>query len=263
MTDETVRTPYARKIRYGVTGAPILPSQNPHTGDMAVRPSLVELVYSAARDGRTARVSASVTGLCMRDGKPVQPEGQVALHYKNGPDGWPAWLANEARLHAAAPPVTDPEPRVPLAEHTQQTLDELYDRVQEADAYYAEAQHVAQAMYRAWNEQRTALTEGATVAAGVHNTLLVLRIRLANSSRDWAQNSDDAWMYAVLYGWDCEQQHDHTPTCPKLLNEVATKHGWTPDRVERIRKHRAVFAKVGPNGETDAAARRAVDNEED
>ncbi|WP_185909184.1 hypothetical protein [Streptomyces sp. WAC01280] len=99
MTDQTVRTPYAHKIRYGVTGAPHLPSVDlPAFG---VIPTLVELIYSAARNDRPARVSASVTGYQTRDGEKVRPGSQVAQHYNNGPDGWPEWLAAEARFHAA------------------------------------------------------------------------------------------------------------------------------------------------------------------
>uniref|UniRef100_UPI003F492F14 hypothetical protein n=1 Tax=Streptomyces sp. CA-141956 TaxID=3240051 RepID=UPI003F492F14 len=85
---------------------------------------------------------------------------------------------------------------------------------------------------------------------------------MTNGSRDWAQDPDDAWLYAVLYGWDCEQEHQHTASCPAALDQIAAKHGWTPAQVERIRKHRAALALAGPNGETEAAARRA-DAEED
>ena len=148
------------------------------------------------------------------------------------------------------------EPRTPLADLTEQALAELYDRLDDAEDELAERRDAGNALYRSWNEQRTALTEGATLGARVHNTLLVLRARIATSPRDWAQSSDDAWMYAVLYGWDCEQQHEHTTDCRNQLVEVAAKHGWHAGRVERIRKHRAAFAQIGPNGETDARAAR-------
>lgn len=98
MTDQTARTLYAHKIRYGVTGAPLLP--NPDLPTFGVIPALVELVYSAARDGRPGCIGASVTGCLHRDGEAVQPESQTTQHYSNGPDGWPQWLANEARHHA-------------------------------------------------------------------------------------------------------------------------------------------------------------------
>jgi hypothetical protein len=97
------RTPYCTKIRYGITGAPTLDGdemEGSHAPGVGVRPTLIELVYSAARDGKPASVSASVTGDWMRFGKP--DGGQVATHFLDGPDGWPAWLAEEARLHDPA-----------------------------------------------------------------------------------------------------------------------------------------------------------------
>ena len=105
MTDQLptiVRTPYCRKIRYGITGAPILTADEmdgTFAPGVGVAPTLIELVYSPARDGKPARVDASVTGDWMRFGKPEEFGGQVTTHFKSGPDGWPAWLAEEARLH--------------------------------------------------------------------------------------------------------------------------------------------------------------------
>ncbi|WP_405960776.1 hypothetical protein OG235_27825 [Streptomyces sp. NBC_00024] len=114
----TDRIPYCHKIRYGITGAPILAEDEmdgSYAPGVGVRPSLIELVYSAARDGKPASVSASVTGSWTRFGEPA--DGQVTTHFANGPSGWPAWLAEEARLHdpAAAVPVAAP----PTTEQTE------------------------------------------------------------------------------------------------------------------------------------------------
>ncbi|MFM9589836.1 hypothetical protein ACKI1J_15065 [Streptomyces scabiei] len=109
MTNQPTRTLYAHKIRYGVTGFPILDGDDmdgSHAPGVGVRPTLIELVYSPARDGKPASVSASVTGDWTRFGH-ADPDGfggQVTTHFKNGPDGWPAWLAEEARRHDPAPP---------------------------------------------------------------------------------------------------------------------------------------------------------------
>jgi len=48
----------------------------------------------------------------VRGGERVQPEKELLHHFKNGPDGWPEWLAEEARLHdpAAATPSAVPAP---------------------------------------------------------------------------------------------------------------------------------------------------------
>src|SRR2546425_9021600 len=100
MTDEPTRTPYCHKIRYGITGTPTLTEDEmdgSHAPGIGVAPTLIELVYSAARDGKPASMSASVTGDWTRFGE--RADGQVAVHFKNGPDGWPAWLAEEARVH--------------------------------------------------------------------------------------------------------------------------------------------------------------------
>ena len=107
------RTPYCHKIRYGVSGAPDTTGmEGSYASGLSIDPTLVELVYSTARDGKPASLSASVRGWVMRDGvrvNPDDPDDQMLVHFKNGPDGWPAWLAAEARLHdperATAPPV--------------------------------------------------------------------------------------------------------------------------------------------------------------
>jgi hypothetical protein len=105
MTNPPVRTPYCHKIRYGITGAPILTENEmdgSHSPGVGVSPTLIELVFSPARDGKPARVDASVTGDWTRFGEPEGFGGQVTTHFKSGPDGWPAWLAEEARLHDPA-----------------------------------------------------------------------------------------------------------------------------------------------------------------
>jgi hypothetical protein len=124
MTD---RTPYCHKIRYGITGAPTLTEDEmdgSHAPGIGVAPSLIELVYSAARDGKPASVSASVTGAWTRFGE--RADGQVTAHFADGPDSWPDWLAEEARLH-------DPAAVSAVAPATDQTA--LRDRI--AEALYA------------------------------------------------------------------------------------------------------------------------------
>lgn len=99
------RTPYCTKIRYGITGAPTLDADEmdgTFAPGVGVAPTLIELVYSPARDGKPARIDASVTGDWTRFGEPDGFGGQVTTHFKSGPDGWPTWLAEEARLHDPA-----------------------------------------------------------------------------------------------------------------------------------------------------------------
>jgi hypothetical protein len=104
--DMITRTPYCHKIRYGVTGAPALTGdemEGSHRPGIGLDPTLIELIYSPARDGKPATVSASVTGWWMDDGEVSQPQDSVATHFRNGPDGWPVWLVEEARIHGPAP----------------------------------------------------------------------------------------------------------------------------------------------------------------
>ena len=49
-----------------------------------------------------------------------------------------------------------------------------------------------------------------------------LRNTLVFDVRDWARNSSDAWIYGIIVGWD------------NALAEVAKKHGWPPQSVERL-----------------------------
>ena len=111
------RTPYCHKIRYGVTDAPdTTRMEGSYASGISIDPTLVELVYSAAREGKPASVSASVRGWVMRDGVrvyPDDPDDQMLVHFKNGPEGWPAWLAAEARLH-------DPDALLCICGHTEQ-----------------------------------------------------------------------------------------------------------------------------------------------
>ncbi|MFM9703637.1 hypothetical protein [Streptomyces galilaeus] len=120
----TDRTPYCHKIRYGITGAPILTEDDmdgSYAPGIGVSPTLIELIYSAARDGKPASVSASVTGTWTRFGE--RADGQVATHFKGDPDGWPAWLAEEARLHdPAAVPVPPPADQTALRDRLADAL---------------------------------------------------------------------------------------------------------------------------------------------
>lgn len=62
---------------------------------------------------------------------------------------------------------------------------------------------------------------------------------LATSSRDWGQYRVDAWLWAVLCGWDCEEGHEHDGDCDGAMAEIAAKHGWDDDTVAKARRYRA------------------------
>lgn len=66
-----------------------------------------------------------------------------------------------------------------------------------------------------------------------------LHTLIATSSRDWQTYRVDAWIWAVLCGWDCEQT-EHDETCTHgALEETAAMHGWDADTVAKVRRYRA------------------------
>ncbi|MFD9564413.1 hypothetical protein [Streptomyces sp. NPDC059994] len=95
----TIRTPRCLKIRYRVADAPEVPVEVYNAPDITLAPTFVEIRYLAPLGVQPAFVDATVTGYWMRGGERVQPEKEMLHHFKNGPDGWPEWLAAEARLH--------------------------------------------------------------------------------------------------------------------------------------------------------------------
>jgi hypothetical protein len=142
-------------------------------------------------------------------------------------------------------PQTPEEPleRLPLAEHTEATLTDLYDQVEDADHDSRETREAAQAMFKAWDWHRHALGGVTRAICAVNNHL-----RLSQSSAwiDWADNRYTAYVYAVLLGWGCQEQHDHDDACggDAALLEVAAKHRWDEFRVKYIREMRAGLAPI-------------------
>lgn len=103
-----------------------------------------------------------------------------------------------------APPLTDPEHRIPLAEHTDATLAELYDRLWDAEDYSREGRSVARAAMQGYSAAVPALL-------GAKTSLEALRQRITLDSRDWTQDKTDAWLWAVLVGANCKNtDDDHT-----------------------------------------------------
>jgi hypothetical protein len=92
------RIPIARSVVYAVRGVPEVPNQY---GPGVLVPSEITLTYKSATDSQLGRVHAYVAGLIWVDGKetPLLPGGLYGQHYFDGLDGWPEWLAEEARLH--------------------------------------------------------------------------------------------------------------------------------------------------------------------
>lgn len=71
---------------------------------------------------------------------------------------------------------------------------------------------------------------------------------LATSSRDWGATREDAWLYGLFCGWDCEDNHEHDDLCDNgaAMNEMVKSYGWSPETVARLRSYRAaVLAATG------------------
>lgn len=70
----------------------------------------------------------------------------------------------------------------------------------------------------------------------INVTLSTLRRFIATDSRDWAQAKGDAVLWAVLVGWDCEEDHEHDVDCSGGgLQAMVERHRWAPEFVELIR----------------------------
>ena len=140
----------------------------------------------------------------------------------------------------APAPIPDPDvsgTRIPLAEHTEATLTELYDRLWDAEADYQETRDVARACI---------LNYDATVPAllGAQTALEALRTRITLDSRDWAADKLDALLYAVLVGWNCEnteEGHVHDDIdCngDQGLWTIARQHDIPTDQTIQAGQHR-------------------------
>lgn len=127
---------------------------------------------------------------------------------------------------AAPPAPADPLERLLLDQHTQTTLNELYEALEDTEHDRAETYEAAQAMYKSWDWHRHALGGVSRAVASVCNMMRV-------DPRDWAADRRDAYLWAVLIGWD-----DDT------LPEIAAKHRWDEHRIKYVREMRALLAPI-------------------
>lgn len=100
------RIPIGQSVAYVVRGMPEVADE--YTAERTIAPTEITLSYRSAPDSQLGRVSAYVKGWWMEGGARVPMDKPVGRWFYNGPDGWPDWLAEEARLH-------DPDAAVPSA----------------------------------------------------------------------------------------------------------------------------------------------------
>lgn len=69
---------------------------------------------------------------------------------------------------------------------------------------------------------------------------------IATSSRDWSTYRVDAWLYAVLCGWDCEEDHIHDRMCDdgEAMKEMQERHGWDDETVAKVRRYRTAVRRI-------------------
>jgi hypothetical protein len=120
--------------------------------------------------------------------------------------------------------------RLPLADHTEATLTELYDALEDTEHDRAETREAAQAMYKAWDWHRQAF---GGVARAVNAVCNMMRTADSRDWRDWSADRYDAYLWAVLIGWDDE-----------ALREIAVRHQWNEHRVKYVQEMRALLAPI-------------------
>jgi hypothetical protein len=129
---------------------------------------------------------------------------------------------HEQWVKAGPPPLG-----APLARWWDQRLAELHNAIQPA------------------GESTPAATPGSLRAA-----LNSVYRAMVHDPRDWAATKRDAWLYAILVGWTCEDDHAHDDLCmgDEPLIETAQRHGWDEETVTRLRAYRAAIAALGIDG---------------
>jgi hypothetical protein len=97
---------------------------------------------------------------------------------------------------------------------------------------------------REWADETATETPAAVDLPTLAAALDGLHTLIATSSRDWQTYRVDAWLWAVLCGWDCEQT-EHDDTCVHgALEETASMHGWDEATVAKARRYRAAVLAV-------------------
>lgn len=74
----------------------------------------------------------------------------------------------------------------------------------------------------------------------IETTLSTLSRLVATDSRDWGQANGDAILWAVLVGWNCEEEHEHDDfICSTgAFQKIADRHRWAPEFAELIQDMR-------------------------
>lgn len=148
-------------------------------------------------------------------------------------------------------------------DHVQQLVSALIDAIpvdpaEERDLVWSHYRRTHRVLSR--RLQRTEAERDRYAAA--QPALEGLQRLIATSSRDWGEHRVDAWLWAVLVGWDCEETHEHDELCDNgaAMREMAARHGWDDETVAKARRYRAaVKALVDGQPELATAAQQCTE----
>ncbi|MFD6335698.1 hypothetical protein ACFWGI_39775 [Streptomyces niveus] len=143
---------------------------------------------------------------------------------------WEEHLLLVARELTAPVTAAETPGRMPLAEHTEDSLRELYEFLEDQEHDREETRDAAQAMYKSRDWHRHALGGVSRAVVSVCN---MMRTATSHYERDWTADRHDAYLWAVLIGWD-----DDT------LEEIAVKHQWNGHRMKYAREMRGLLAPL-------------------
>ena len=70
-----------------------------------------------------------------------------------------------------------------------------------------------------------------------------LRVAMVTDSRDWSIDKRDAWLYGIIVGWKSEEGKEEGED---PLAELALKHNWTPETIDRLKMLHEQFQEKFP-----------------
>lgn len=100
-------------------------------------------------------------------------------------------------------------------------------------------------------EETHVVADASDGANGLAAMFEGLERMISTSSRDWGEYRVDAWLWAVLVGWDCEDDHEHDETCDDgaAMQEMAKRHGWDGVAVAKARRYRTMVRTARESAE--------------
>ncbi|MCX5598381.1 hypothetical protein OOK29_09550 [Streptomyces phaeochromogenes] len=191
---------------------------------------------------------------------PVPPAQERRDRYAKAIRDTDGWVLDDGQhMLAAVLAVADAEQAELRARHkaSLRRADELNNQLMEEVQRYADGTE-RPVLWSVYNAMHKRAANAETRAATLAPLFEGFGRLLATSSRDWGQYAPDAWLYAVICGWDCEEDvHDETCT-HGAMEEMAERHGWDYLTVAKARRYRAAVraitdpAAVLPQPETQA-----------